>query len=276
MWLLYWMRSEAWKVFAFIIALVPTQDWKQSSPRCSLKRGSDGQKAWKILNKKRKRKDSSQQCNHVSVKHWVWQLIIDHGSLSLSFSCILGLCVSAKHHARVNQVSASTWGVSYLSLMDPVQLECSSFSPGLVLHIIRHTLQSAGSSAGCNRFLLLLCCALTTHPCHRASCQWQQAEFVWKQSTGILQLSCTCTTAMPSAFLPGCSLKSLSIHASYCVLLVITTRRQIQDSPAYYLPKFCGEAWKSWVRLGQGFSILRHFQEMSIYQKAKHTLFCFL
>lgn len=174
------------------------------------------EKSWR-----RKRKSSSQQCNRVSVKHWVWQLIIDDGSLSLSFSCIPGLCISAKHHARVNQVSASTWGVSYLSLMDPVQLECSSFSPGLVLHIIRHTLQSAGG----NRFLLLLCCALTTHPCHRASCQWQRAEFVWKQSTGILQLSCTCTTAMPSAFLPGCSLKSLSIHASYCVLLVITTRR---------------------------------------------------
>lgn len=144
----------------------------------------------------------------------------------MSFSCFPGLCRSAKHHARVNRLFAATWGVSYLSLMDAVQLECSSFPSGLVLYIIRCTLQSAGGSAGHNRFLLLLCYALTTRSHHRASCQWQWVEFVWKWSTGIVQLSCMCTTVMLSAFLPGCSLKSLSIHViSYCILLVITTRR---------------------------------------------------
>lgn len=136
-----------------------------------------------------------------------------------------GHCGSAKHCARVNQVFASAWGVSYSSLQDTVQLERNSFSSGLVLYIIRHTLQSAGGSAGCNRFLLLLCYALTTYPSHTASYPWQWAEFVWKQSAGTMQLSWMCTTVTPSAFLPGCSLKYLSIHASCWILLAITTRR---------------------------------------------------
>lgn len=110
-----------------------------------------------------------EQCNHVAVKHRGWQLIIDHGSLSLSFPCFPGLCSSPKQHARVNQVFAPTWGGGCMSLMDPAQLECHSFSSGLALYIIRHTLRSAGGSAGCNGFLLLFCSALTTHPSHGAA-----------------------------------------------------------------------------------------------------------
>lgn len=167
MWLSYWLRSEAWKIFVFIIALVPSQDWKHSHRHdAHSKMDLKDRKLEKAWTRREKEKAVLEQCNHFSVKHRVCQLIIDHGSLSLSFSCFPGPCGSTKHHARVNQVFASTWGVHYPSLKDTEQLECNSFSSGLGLYIIRPTLQSAGGSAGCNSFFtaFMLCLDHTSIP----------------------------------------------------------------------------------------------------------------
>lgn len=162
-----------------------------------------------------------EQCNHIAVKHRGWQLIIDHGSLSLSFPCFPGLCSSPKQHARVNQVFAPTRGGGCMSLMDPAQLECHSFSSGLALYIIRHTLRSAGGSAGCKGFLLLFCSALTTHPSHGASCQRHWAELAWKRSAGDVQPS-RAHAGMAAAISPGCS--QIPQHPRwYRILLVRST-----------------------------------------------------
>lgn len=132
----YWMWSEAWKIFVFITALVPSQDWKHSHRHdAHSKMDLKDRKLEKAWTRREKEKAVLEQCNHFSVKHWVCQLIIDHGSLSLFFSCFPGPCGSAKHHARVNQVFVSTWGVHYPSLKDTEQLECNSFSSGLGLYI---------------------------------------------------------------------------------------------------------------------------------------------